>query len=302
MTFVLAIMSDEYGLQISDRRLTAAGRPLTEEEGKAIQLMTADSRFAVAYAGLAKVGTFSLRRWLMAKLLDIAEPDYSGTRMIERLSAQADIDAELQGALASVGKATRTIELIFTGYYHALLPPRPVMAIVSNKEYDFSGTKWSDDGRFRFMFYSTPNLNDYVSIHAIGWLPALKQIDLDLMAHLCRKKLPVNTIKRQMIKTMHEISDRADSNGTVGKQLDLVVIPRSTSEAIYSEYTVGRTNRVSYIPDIVFAMSPDDTSAVTDLAVEPVDASTTPISMPTLGRNERCWCGSGLKHKRCHGR
>ena len=23
---------------------------------------------------------------------------------------------------------------------------------------------------------------------------------------------------------------------------------------------------------------------------------------PPLGRNERCWCGSGLKFKRCHGR
>jgi uncharacterized protein YecA (UPF0149 family) len=22
--------------------------------------------------------------------------------------------------------------------------------------------------------------------------------------------------------------------------------------------------------------------------------------LPQLGRNERCWCGSGLKYKRCH--
>ncbi|MGZ6328618.1 MAG: SEC-C metal-binding domain-containing protein, partial [Candidatus Limnocylindrales bacterium] len=25
-------------------------------------------------------------------------------------------------------------------------------------------------------------------------------------------------------------------------------------------------------------------------------------SQPKLGRNEPCWCGSGLKYKKCHGR
>jgi preprotein translocase subunit SecA len=34
----------------------------------------------------------------------------------------------------------------------------------------------------------------------------------------------------------------------------------------------------------------------------PVGAAAAPVNAAKIGRNDPCWCGSGKKYKRCHGR
>ena len=43
-------------------------------------------------------------------------------------------------------------------------------------------------------------------------------------------------------------------------------------------------------------------SAATALGGLPAAAAAPPSGTPKLGRNDPCWCGSGLKYKKCHGR
>lgn len=86
MTLILAIGNLQQVVVVSDRRLTNNGVLVEDESNKATVLFCKDSRLAVAYTGLAKLGSFSTRRWLPEALMESAAPDFLMGPTIERLT------------------------------------------------------------------------------------------------------------------------------------------------------------------------------------------------------------------------
>jgi preprotein translocase subunit SecA len=67
------------------------------------------------------------------------------------------------------------------------------------------------------------------------------------------------------------------------------------AEAVYQG---GDEESVASMPLPVESISPDDIPAA---VMEPVSQPTVKADRDKIGRNDPCWCGSGVKFKRCHG-
>jgi len=66
MTLIIAAGNPDQFVQVSDRRLTANGVVQDDESNKAIVLNCANARLSIGFTGLAKVGTFNTRDWILS--------------------------------------------------------------------------------------------------------------------------------------------------------------------------------------------------------------------------------------------
>src|SRR6266496_2519895 len=73
---------------VSDRRLTRNGVNFEDQSNKAFVFVCRDARLAVAYTGLAELGTFLTRQWLPEALMESAAPDFRMGPIIEQRFAE----------------------------------------------------------------------------------------------------------------------------------------------------------------------------------------------------------------------
>jgi SEC-C motif-containing protein len=117
---------------------------------------------------------------------------------------------------------------------------------------------------------------------------------------LIRKKKPPHAIIEKIIDIFTKATLDKVSGATIGKQLDVIVIPRDPNSPVRTEYRSSVIKRETYVPDQVYVTGKDKHLTISNIRIEPVDPATPPMSGPKLRPNQPCWCKSGKKYKNCH--
>jgi preprotein translocase subunit SecA len=55
-------------------------------------------------------------------------------------------------------------------------------------------------------------------------------------------------------------------------------------------------------PPALRGLGQDSTHQMMQNSIDGARGAARPAGTPKIGRNDPCWCGSGLKYKKCHGR
>jgi hypothetical protein len=92
MTLLIALANRDFIAHVADRRLSASGKIVEEEEGKLGSLLCNDARFLYGFTGLAKAGSFQTRRWILECLYECAPPDFTLYNTLQRFKDRATRD------------------------------------------------------------------------------------------------------------------------------------------------------------------------------------------------------------------
>ena len=289
---------------LSDRRLTSDGRVEDEEHGKTGTLQCADARLAFGFAGIARAGSFTTRRWLIEALIEAGPPDHGARGITERFSRIATRDFERHPVLSRLAPAEKRLVILLSGYLY--YPPTPMVATAVISNFINQGTKTvTPESWPEFVVTQIgegPVLRpDYRSIYRTGVHAALTPDQARPLEPLLAARKPAKAIIGKATEIMLAAADTPGSHGTIGKQITWIRVPADPNEAVESGYYSSTVSRATYMPCTVWT-TPDTVAAFDGGRMEITGLdSRSSLSVPKVGRNAACPCGSGIKYKRCHG-
>lgn len=303
MTLILALANKEFVAQISDRRLSNNGRLVDDESNKCGIIFCLNAKMAFGYTGLAKWGSFSTPKWLLQALHDSASPDFTIGETLERLKVVATETFNSHPSLRGVPRGQKKLAVMFSGYINLAGTIKPACALLSNY-HDFTNNVGLDEAAEQFtVSYSSARegVSNPTLIQRVGnWL-AMTEKDVAELRKILLEGKPSQAVVGKALEVFCEIADRSKSSGTIGKQLTSIVIHKDPNSGVTSDYSSDCVKRETYMPALVYLL-PDQHMTVDNISVCPVDADTPPMSVPKVGSNVPCPCGSRKKYKHCHGK
>lgn len=303
MTLILTLGNNEQIIQISDRRLSCDGRLVDDESNKCGVLFCSNARMAFGYTGLARWKNFITPDWLLKALHDSAPPDFTIGETLERLKTNAMETFQRHPALRNADKTFKRLAIMFSGYINLDSKPRQGCAILSNY-HDFANNSAFPEASDQFnISYSSANegVEWPTLVQRVGnWHAITDDIISELRILLSQKK-PAEAITGKATALIREIADNPKSQGSIGKQLTSITIPYDHTLGVATNYHSGYTKPETYMPALVYLL-PDQHLTVSNISVQPVEEDTPPLSVPKVGKNHPCPCGSTRKYKHCHGK
>lgn len=305
MTLVLTLGNPDQVIQIADRRVSWNGCIVDDETNKGGVIFCLNGRLAFGFKGLARYGSFATREWLLDTLSDAAPPDFTIGEILEKVKNAAMKTFAEHPSLKAAPKEHKRLSILFSGYLYLDDPPLQGFAIITNFQ-DFQTGR--DDSQaweeFSVSYWTErrPSENIPTLIQRVGNWQAMNGTDETILRGLLEARKPHKAIIGKATELIREMADRSVAQGTIGKQLSTVRIPRNPQEQVETGYYSAVNLHTTYLPDLV-CLLPTQHYVIKDAKVEAVDPLTTPpISVPKVGRKKPCPCGSGKKYKYCHGR
>jgi len=129
--------------------------------------------------------------------------------------------------------------------------------------------------------------------------------DIELLQTLLREGKPGQALVGKGVEVLRTAAESARSSQLIGKQCTSIVLPSNPGEDAVGEYHSAKLARRHYYPSFINARGDGSVVyVIADPLFEVRDANDQPslLSVPKVGRNYPCACGSGLKYKKCHGR
>lgn len=306
MTLIIAAGNQDQFIQVSDRRLTVNGVIADDESNKAIVLQCANARLAVGFTGLARIGTFNTGDWILSALNECGPPDYTAQSIIERFTGRATKDFTEIKQLGGLSAEHSRLSIAFTGYLDHHDPPLGALAVVSNfHNLDTGIVSAGSCGHFECFFREEPRPHNgqLALFFPLGTLPPIPEADSRMLVDLVKSRKPARAIVGKLLDLFGKLADDATSRNVIGKQLNSIVLPRNRKLGAESGYHSEKVVAESYMPDQVYVVSDKLHMNVKDISIRPADPGTTPpLSGPKLRPNQLCWCNSGKKYRKCHGR
>lgn len=303
MTLILTLGNNEQIIQISDRRLSCDGRVVDDESNKCGVLFCNNARMAFGYTGLARWKNFITRDWLLKALHDSAPPDFTIGETLERLKTNAMETFQSHPDLRKADKTVKRIALMFSGYINLDSKPRQGCAILSNY-HDFANNSEFPEAsdQFKISYSSaTEGIEWPTLVQRAGNWHAITDDIISEFRILLSKKKPAEAIIGKAIAVIIEIADNPKSQGAIGKQLTSITIPYDHTLSVATNYYSQYTKPETYMPALVYLL-PDQHFTVSNITSQPIEKNALPLSVPKVGKNHPCPCGSKRKYKHCHGR
>jgi hypothetical protein len=304
MTLVLTLGNSEQIIQVSDRRLTVNGALLDDESNKSGVLFCSNARFAYSFTGLARTRSgFETGEWLRTTLYECGPPDYVAHEILKRLQERASHDFRKLESIRDLHRDEKPLEVLFSGYLYNFDPPRAAFAILSNVQRSAGKPTVTEQFQFKVGQEKRPYTENFFLLQRIGFWPAMEEDHVKSLQSLLEAHKPVDAIIGKAIKVMHEIADSPKAKGVIGKQISSITIPRDLSAGVVSDYHSDVSTHKVHAPDIVWAISDQERNEHFGISIEAVHPTDTPpLAVPKVQRNRPCPCGSGKKHKYCHGK
>lgn len=293
MTLILTAITPDFAVMASDRRLSTSRGVVTDDSGKAGVIHTNDGTALYAYTGLAELGSFRAKEWILQALMEASD----GT-LNETLYGFAEVAEKKFANLAYRGHG---ITLALAGFSSSV---GPFMGAVSNLE-DLSGAflpRPSRDFRTRILISPDSGAAELSGVMAHGINQTEYPTELNELNALVLASSPAHAIEGKASHLIRKLADDPRTQGAVGKNLMVSTLHRPPAgrlpvpKATYMP--LGEADRLHML-DVVDLRTAKPKIAFRD--IEMVFEEGQRIG-PRLGRNERCHCGSGLKFKYCHGR
>ena len=303
MTLILAAGNSDQFIQISDRRLTREDGSIGDDESnKSILLRCANARLAIGFTGLAGCEVFNTREWLLSTLNECALPDRTAHNLFNRFA----IRATERFRRLHLARDRKRLTIMATGYLDGIDPPLGALAVISNCQNLDTGVLSSeawDDFRCFFREEQRPNSGSIALFFDVGTLPSVRPVDSAKVIELVKARKPADAIVGKLLEIFRRCAESPLGGNLIGKQLMSLIIPRERSRAVLCGYHSDTVKQETYFPDQILVESDKLHMNVINVSVRPGDpANTPPMSGPRLRPGQTCWCTSGKKFKRCHGR
>ncbi len=127
---------------------------------------------------------------------------------------------------------------------------------------------------------------------------AMYNSDEQALRTMLSDKKPRKAVVNKAVSLIRKMSDRPKSSGSIGKQINSICLEQGADSPI-SQYHTTKLKSVTYLSDMIDLRSGSPKVQISDIKIEVPGAG---VSIPKVGRNHPCPCGSGLKYKQCHGR
>lgn len=295
MTLILAAMNKDYVVQVTDRRLTADGAVVDDEHEKCFSLVFSDFRFSVAFAGLATIGSHATKTWLMTTLINLAKENTDPVQMLDGLATELTKLFTTTIPIKILAPDRKTLIISIIGYNISIDPPKGLAAEISNLDDPHGpfGTRYSG------VTDNAPDDWTWVGIMGSGGPAAVR------FEHRIRKGLkagmPAAGMRAMLEGMVRKVADDPKSAGTVGKQLDSILLHSDPVRPIEGGGST-MVNQISVRMPSMVSIHPDGGGiALTDFTVEDVSDEPAPMAVPKVHRNAPCPCGAGKQYKNCHG-
>lgn len=147
LTLIITAVTEKDIIQASDRRLTLPDGTLYDDRAnKAVFVQCIDGRFALAYTGLAIIGSQRTDVWVVDVLAD-AESRLSIEWTVFNAATAIQQSATRAIGLLPLSAVTRGITFVLAGYYGAF---QPFLCVISN----FEGVKGNQFQQYERNFVS----------------------------------------------------------------------------------------------------------------------------------------------------
>jgi hypothetical protein len=299
MTLILGLANQQQVILISDRRLSDNGKVVEDESNKAATFNLQDARLALAFTGLARAGTFQTRRWLLAALLDSANPDYQMEPTIKRFCTHATQDF---AKIVVPRKLDKRLTVVLAGYCYNEMPPRCYYWLISNFEgFDNDVTEPLDEFRTRWWRNRRPSEEPYSLIFTAGVHTPVSQPHTESLRTLLQEHKSASALVGKGIEILRTIAKSPLSKKLVGQQCTSIVLPSSPDASGSLEYHSGNLRTKLFAPSIIEARGRNAACVIDSPEVEIRHSSGRPLvlAVPKVGPNQPCPCGSGKKYKKC---
>lgn len=301
MTLVMALINSDQCIQISDRRLSSNGKLISDEQNKAGIMHCDNARLIYGFSGLAYYKGHITQNWILDNLNESAVNDFQAIEILRKFGKNASKYFQTEKVLKKISIKDKALSILFSGYLYHHNPPKQCYAIITNQK--LSGVPCEDYDLFKGYYFIEKNEpeKNVTAIERIGWPLGMKEAHIGALRALLEKKAPAEGLVGKAVEVMHEIADDPVSKGTIGKQLNVVVMHRDASKPVNSQYVSKKCSFVQYSHDLAL-LHKNGNTLLKDFKIESVDIDAPPLVVPKVGRNVPCPCGSGKKYKRCHGK
>jgi SEC-C motif len=298
MTLIISLLRPAQVILVSDRRFTVAGKVHDDERSKATALFCQDGRAAVAFTGMAGVDKFETSKMLLDALARASKPEHSLLGTINRLPEI--LSEEIRKLKVRPDK--RHLRVVIAGYRYDLHgPPRAVLWQITNSA-DEKGSI-AKEAFDKFRVFAAKNSREDIGVFGqfgFGRTAGIMAKDRDTLRELLLRGAPLSALIDKAVDTIRNAAASPKSGNLVGNQCDSIILPADRTKGALAGYHSAVVRNKMYLPNIVIstpAMSLTNQGGY----IEQLDPTQPPLTVPKVGRNEPCPCGSGKKYKKCHG-
>ena len=294
MTQLLGMANLDWAIIVADRKVTwSTGETLDDPATKLIYLQCFDARMAVAYTGLARIGSDPTGDWLTMRLADALRHERWLKPALERLT---EMTTDRFRRLPH-----RPVKLLvfFLGWgmQRELDTGEPIPALRGYVMSNFWRDHRPQDLQASFTLYEAPPIVPNAWGGPFGAVWNLNPPVEARLYELLAARLPRTAYLGKAQQIIRRITE--DPAAGVGFDLMSCAVPSDPNGRVINSYLPLHAAEQSF--DICSQVIADHNS------VRYMGASTfrydVPVPvLPVLGRNARCHCGSTRRHKNCCGR
>jgi hypothetical protein len=114
MTLLLSGVSEQFGIVLSDRRVTANGKLVDDEVNKTTAYFCSDAKLVLTYTGLARAGSYDTGSWIQNFLVHNSKPEREWFPVRRRLVAALQDEIKRIKAPPSA----KRLSILATGYQY----------------------------------------------------------------------------------------------------------------------------------------------------------------------------------------
>ncbi len=294
MTLILSLATEDYVIQVADRRLSSNGKLVDDESNKAGFLVSDNAQLLFGFTGIARYGSFDTRKWILKTLYDSSAVEILD--IFENFRTRANDFFNKSRLLKKVPPAHKRLSVMFTGYINRIHIGN---CIISNFQ-DFELGVDYPECREHFIIHTAiskpEELHKATFIQRVGAWGAMDKSDEEVLRQMLEEKKPRIAVLDKAVSLVRDMADSPQAYGTIGKQINSTCLEKGDPAPV-SQYHTKSVKNETYMSDMVDVRSSTPNIAVSDIKIE---SHGKPISIPKVPKNHPCPCGSGKKYKRCH--
>lgn len=199
-------------------------------------------------------------------------------------------------------KSDKRLTVVLAGYCYNETPPRCYYWLISNFEgFDSYGSEPLDEFKTHWYRDKRPAEERYSLIFTAGVSTPVSQTHADSLRTLLQENRPAPALVGKGVEVLRAIAKSPMSKKVVGQQCTSIVLPSSPDASGSFEYHSAALSTRLFTPSTIEARGGHAVFIIDSPEVEIRDSSRRPLvlSVPKVGPNHPCPCGSGKKYKRC---
>jgi hypothetical protein len=281
MTLLIAMVRKDVAILLADRRLSRDGQMLDDEYNKVCVFFCKDAKVAIAFTGLATIGSFSTADWIATTLSNAATEHTSISDVIEALRAK------LGPQMQSLNVEDSRLTLLCVGYLYWGEHPESCLYEISNVGQNGAA---NPDATLRVL---SPNSDTQSVVELAGAIKVVPAVTLErLKKLLANPHLKPQDVLRFSVRHLQSASRSSAALNSIGEQCNSAILSREIDTVVTSTYhSMYKTNR-AYAANVVIAGA----SSFTGMQI----VSPQVLAGPEIREKDVCWCGSGLRFGKCH--